>query len=236
VVVLVLIACGLAAALARHNVVLAVAASVPAAVGALGVYLATDPVPGDTAVVWAAAAIATLTLALMRVLRFAAPVAAVCGWLAEASLVEAQGWVLTPEQFGMLASIPAFLAAAAWSTATRSALPSLPLWGPGLALLVLPSALASGTAEHVAARTVGVLAVSAVLAAAGVRLRLAAPILVGAAAAGIVALEQAGTLVDLLPRWISLLLAGATLLAAGLRIEQLRSLGAAGRAAFTALR
>ena len=54
--------------------------------------------------------------------------------------------------------------------------------------------------------------------------------------AAIVALQQGSTLVDLLPRWVSLLLAGAALLAAGLRIEQLRTLGAAGRAAFTTLR
>jgi len=236
VVGLLLAACGLVAVLARRNLVLALVAAAPAAIGALAVYLLTDPAAGDIAVVFAAAAVGTLALALMPLLRLAAPLAAVCGWIAEAALVEAQGWELTAELLGILASIPAFLAAAAWSAATRSALPSLPLWGPGLALLVLPSALAAGGSEHMAARTVGVLAVCAALAAVGVRLRLAAPILVSAVAAAIVALQQASTLVDLLPRWISLLLAGAALLAAGLRIEQLRALGAAGRAAFTTLR
>ncbi|MGH8835514.1 MAG: SCO7613 C-terminal domain-containing membrane protein, partial [Actinomycetes bacterium] len=152
------------------------------------------------------------------------------------SLVEAYDWEIGPELFGVLAAAPAFLAATVWAVATRSVLPSLPLWGPGLGLLVLPSALASGAGEHAAVRTVGVLAASALLAGVGVRFRLAAPIVVATVAAGIVALQQAGTLIDLMPRWLSLLLAGGALLVSGLRIERLRKLGTAGRVAFTALR
>ncbi|MFG2818571.1 SCO7613 C-terminal domain-containing membrane protein [Kitasatospora sp. NPDC048365] len=102
--------------------------------------------------------------------------------------------------------------AASWST-----------YGPGLSLAFLPSVLALWSDGHwVRPLLLGVGALAVTV--AGVRLRLQAPLLLGAATALLTAgHELAPTVVQalgLLPRWVPLALAGLLLLALGARYEQ----------------
>ena len=102
--------------------------------------------------------------------------------------------------------------------------PTAPSWttvGPGLSAALLPSAVAATTDDGLTRPLVVLLA--AVLAAlAGTWLRWQAPVVTGSLAAVIVAFSQLTPYAVGLPRWLSLGLAGALLLALGARYEQRR--------------
>lgn len=100
---------------------------------------------------------------------------------------------------------------------------SWPALGPGLVLLLLPSLLlASGGGS--AWRVVGLAAVATAVVVAGVRLRWQAPLVLGSAVLCAHALVQAwpalATLYEAVPRWVSIGMAGALLLALGARYER----------------
>ena len=102
--------------------------------------------------------------------------------------------------------------------------PTAPSWttvGPGLSAALLPSAVAA-TSDDGLTRPLVVLLAAVLAAFAGTWLRWQAPVVTGALAAVVVAYSQLAPYAVGLPRWISLGLAGALLLALGARYEQRR--------------
>jgi len=102
--------------------------------------------------------------------------------------------------------------------------PTAPSWttvGPGLSAALLPSAVAA-TSDDGLTRPLVVLLAAVLAAFAGTWLRWQAPVVTGSLAAVVVAFSQLAPYAVGLPRWISLGLAGALLLALGARYEQRR--------------
>ena len=147
--------------------------------------------------------------------------AALCAWLVSAG-------VHAPEPYTVPAA--AVLLAAGWRRSRRS--PRLSSWacyGPGLALLLLPSLvgvwLLPGWARPL---LLGLAAAGMTL--AGARARLLAPLLLGGAAvvldAGHELAPAVRQLAGLLPRWVPIAVIGLVLLAVGATYEaRLRDLG-----------
>jgi hypothetical protein len=100
--------------------------------------------------------------------------------------------------------------------------------GPALVTALGPATVAavveSGLGDP-ATRSAVMIAIGVLLAAAGAGARLRAPVLLGAATAVITAVAQLSTVIDLVPRWVSLGTGGALLLAAGFGYEALFRLG-----------
>ncbi len=102
--------------------------------------------------------------------------------------------------------------------------PGAPSWttvGPGLSAGLLPSAVAS-VPDTGLTRPLLTLLGAVVVTAVGVWLREQAPVVTGVVASVIVAVAQLGPYAVAMPRWVSLGLAGALLLAMGFRYEQRR--------------
>ncbi|KQX66215.1 hypothetical protein ASD06_07545 [Angustibacter sp. Root456] len=121
-------------------------------------------------------------------------------------------------------SLPLAVLALGAGLVRRRRTPGAPSWttvGPGLAAGLLPSALAC-VPDAGLVRPVSTLAAAVAVTAVGVRLREQAPVVVGVAASVVVALAQAGPYAVALPRWLTLGLAGALMLAMGFRYEQRR--------------
>lgn len=236
VVIVLVTAAAVAGVTVRRDRLLALAGTGPAAAGALLIFAASTPSAWDTALVWGTAAVACLALACLRPLRFANLSAIAFSWVAVAAWVSAQHFDISPEGFAVLTAGPVLAAAATWFVSTRSAEPSLLVWGPGLALLVLPSALSAAFGHDASARTLVVLVAAGALGLTGAMLRLAAPVVVAVVAAGIVLVGQLITVAEALPRWLGLSTAGVALLVAGLQVERLRSLVVAGRHRIDAFR
>jgi hypothetical protein len=147
--------------------------------------------------------------------------AAWCVWLAAAG-------VRAPEPY----TVPAALAGLAlgWRRSRRS--PQARSWltyGPGLALLLLPSLVATW-ADHGWPRALGVGVVAAAVTLAGARARLQAPLLIGATVmlldAGHELAPEVRQLAGTLPGWLPIATVGLVLLWAGATYEaQLRALG-----------
>ncbi len=113
---------------------------------------------------------------------------------------------------------------------------SLVWLGPGVAMALLPSAIACWAAPWVVeatdqaptealARMVAVLVVSVVVVALGAHLRLAGLLVPGSVALGVAGAAQVWGGLIAVPRWLALGLAGATLVTLGARIEWLRGEG-----------
>lgn len=90
--------------------------------------------------------------------------------------------------------------------------------GPGLVLGLTPSLLLA-LDEPVSWRGLGVGLAAVVLVALGVRLRLAAPFVLGVVATGLLALRNIWPAAAFIPRWTLLFLTGAVLLWAGMTWE-----------------
>lgn len=121
-------------------------------------------------------------------------------------------------------SLPLAVLALGTGLVRRHRRPGAPSWttvGPGLTAGLLPSALAC-VPDAGLVRPVVTLAAAVAVIAVGVRLREQAPVVIGVAASVVVALAQAGPYAVALPRWLTLGLAGALLLAMGFRYEQRR--------------
>ncbi|MGN6299634.1 MAG: SCO7613 C-terminal domain-containing membrane protein [Angustibacter sp.] len=121
-------------------------------------------------------------------------------------------------------SVPLAVLALGAGLVRRYRHPRAPSWttvGPGLAAGLLPSALAS-VPDAGLVRPVLTLAAAVAVTAVGVRLHEQGPVVTGVVASVVVALAQAGPYAVALPRWLSLGLAGALLLAMGFRYEQRR--------------
>jgi hypothetical protein len=147
--------------------------------------------------------------------------AALCGWLVSAG-------VHAPEPYTVPAA--AVLLAAGWRRSRRS--PRLSSWacyGPGLALLLLPSLVAVWLLPGWARPLVLGLAAAGITLAGG-RARLLAPLLLGGATvvldAGHELAPAVRQLAGLLPRWVPIAAIGLVLLAVGATYEaRLRDLG-----------
>lgn len=123
-----------------------------------------------------------------------------------------------------LYSLPLAVLALGAGLVRRHRRPSAASWttvGPALAAGLLPSALAC-VPDAGLLRPVATLAAAVVVTAVGVRTREQAPVVIGVVASVVVALAQAGPYAVALPRWVTLGLAGALLLAMGFRYEQRR--------------
>ena len=121
-------------------------------------------------------------------------------------------------------SLPLAVLALGAGLVRRHRRPRAPSWttlGPGLGAGLLPSALASVPDTGLTRPLLTLLAAVSVT-ALGVRLREQAPVVTGVVASVVVAVALLGPYAVALPRWVSLGLAGALLLAMGFRYEQRR--------------
>jgi hypothetical protein len=109
--------------------------------------------------------------------------------------------------------VPAVLlgAAGVWWLVEDRELPTLPALLPALAVALLPSLLTLSNDPRHLARTLGLTAAAAVLAAVGVRGRWFAPTLAGVITAGWVALTQLWIVAEVLPRWVTFAVVGVLL-------------------------
>lgn len=101
---------------------------------------------------------------------------------------------------------------------------SLAVAGPALVVALGPATLVAVQQSldgEPARRAAAVIVAGTALAVAGVAARWLAPLLAGSAAAVMTALGQLTTLIDLVPRWVSLGVAGVLLVAAGFGYEAL---------------
>jgi len=142
-------------------------------------------------------------------------------------LLSASSWVRLADA-GVAAPepyvLPLALLALGLGHLRRRAVPDLRSWaayGPGLSVLLLPSLLASFDDESPArALLLGLVALVVLL--VGARLRLQAPLALGAGVLAIDALQLIGPYAAALPRWMSLGVAGVLLVAVGATYEQRR--------------
>jgi hypothetical protein len=141
-------------------------------------------------------------------------------WSAAVWVLAADSGVTTPEAYSLPASAFA-LAAGLWLASTTPGLSSWVTWGPAAAIGLLPSAFASVDDVGPVRPLLTLVAAAAVL-ALGVALRRQALVVVGAVAAAVVAVSQLAPYAVGLPRWLTLGLTGALLLALGARYERRR--------------
>lgn len=147
-------------------------------------------------------------------------VLAVLAWSGAVWTLLADAGVETLEAF----TLPVAALSLAGGLWLRQAAP-LPSWlsvGPAAAIALLPSAFASVDDEGLL-RPMLTLVAAAVVLALGVALRSQAPVVIGAAAAAVVAVSQLAPYAIGAPRWLTLGLTGAVLLALGARYEKRRS-------------
>lgn len=146
--------------------------------------------------------------------------------VAGALLLSASSWVRLADA-GVTAPEPYALPVAALALGLghlrRRSDPATTSWAyaPGLSLALVPSLLRS-VADETLTRSllVGLAALAVVL--LGARLRLRAPLVVGAAVLAVVAVDLLGPYAAALPRWLSLGAAGTLLLVVGATYEQRR--------------
>ena len=141
-------------------------------------------------------------------------------WSAAVWVLAADSGVTTPEAYSVPAAAFA-LAAGLWLGWTTPGLSSWVTLGPAAAIGLLPSALASVDDASAVRPLLTLVAASAVL-ALGVALRQQALVVVGAVATAVVAVSQLAPYAVGLPRWLTLGLTGALLLALGARYERRR--------------
>ena len=147
-------------------------------------------------------------------------VLAVLAWSGAVWTLLADAGVETLEAF----TLPVAALSLAGGLWLRQAAP-LPSWlsvGPAAAIALLPSAFASVDDEGLL-RPMLTLVAAAVVLALGVALRSQAPVVIGAAAAAVVAVSQLAPYAIGAPRWLTLGLTGALLLALGARYEKRRA-------------
>ena len=151
------------------------------------------------------------------------------GWVSVAGVVlcSAATWTLSADasvDVVEVYTLPLAALALVVGTARLRRHPGAPSWttvGPGVSAALLPSAVAA-VADDGLTRPLLVLLAAVITALAGTRLRWQAPVVTGALAATVVAVSQLGPYAVAAPRWISLALAGAVMLALGARYEQRR--------------
>ena len=147
-------------------------------------------------------------------------VLAVLAWSGAVWTLLADAGVETLEAF----TLPVAALSLAGGLWLRQAAP-LPSWlsvGPAAAIALLPSAFASVDDEGLL-RPMLTLVAAAVVLALGVALRSQATVVIGAAAAAVVAVSQLAPYAIGAPRWLTLGLTGALLLALGARYEKRRA-------------
>ena len=155
------------------------------------------------------------------------------GWLGAAVLGAATVLrvaldVQAPELYTLPAAL-LLVAAGAWRLHTDEDANSFTVLGSGLALGLLPSLLLA-LDEPVSVRGALIGAAGVLVLAVGLRLRLAAPFLLGAATTGLLAVRHLQPYADAVPRWISLGAVGLGLLLVGVTWEaRRRNLATAGR-------
>jgi hypothetical protein len=147
-------------------------------------------------------------------------VVAALAWSGAVWVLAADSGVTTPEAYSVPAAAFA-LAAGLWLGSTTPQLSSWVTLGPAVALGLLPSALASVDDARLLRPLLTLVAAAAVL-VVGVALRRQALVVVGAVAAGVVAVSQLAPYAVGLPRWLTLGMTGALLLALGARYERRR--------------
>lgn len=145
---------------------------------------------------------------------------AAAAWSGAVWVLAADAGVSTPEAYSLPAAAFA-LVAGLWLLGRTPGLPSWVSVGPAMALALLPSALKSMDDEGWL-RPLLTLVVSAAVLALGVRLRWQAMVVLGGAAAALVATSQLAPYAVGLPRWLVLGATGAALLALGARYERRR--------------
>lgn len=122
-------------------------------------------------------------------------------------------------------SLPLALCTLPWARwAWRQGASSWVAFGPGLVI----AAVGSLTADPHALRLVGIAMAGSLVAAAGVKLRAAAPIVLGTGAAGWVGVDAAAGLVTQMPAWAGFAAAGSLLVFLGSTFEARRRDVAAG--------
>jgi len=131
-----------------------------------------------------------------------------------------EGGVRAVEAFTLPAA--ALLLLAGWRLMVRHrALGSWPALGPGLLVAAAPSVVVAVMQEGVV-RPLVLLGVAVMVTVLGAVYRLQAPLLVGAATAVIVAVDQVFPVVAQLPRWLSIGTAGVLLIVLGATFEHRR--------------
>lgn len=163
-------------------------------------------------------AVSTAYAVLLR--RRPVVVVAAAAWTGSVWVLAADAGVTAPEFYSLPAAAFA-LAAGLWLLRMTPGLSSWVAVGPAAALALLPSALVSVDEEGLVRPMLTVVAAAAVL-ALGVRLRWQALVVVGAVAAAVVAVSQLAPYAVGLPRWLTLGVTGAVLLALGARYERRR--------------
>ncbi len=150
------------------------------------------------------------------------------GWLAApaaaaftASFLDAVHAVHSPVLETRTVPLAVLVGAACWYFARDRAPNSWERTGAALIIGFGPSTIAS-LSDPDSARILLTLAAAVLIALAGVALRMAAPLLVGAAVAAALALSQLAPYASGLPRWLTLGAAGAVLLGLGIGFEWTR--------------
>jgi hypothetical protein len=135
--------------------------------------------------------------------------------------------VRAPELYTLPAAM-LLVAAGLWRLRADSSSGSTTALGAGLALAIVPSLLLT-LEQPVSLRGLLVGAGGVLALAVGARLRLSAPLLVGAGTVALLTVRELAPLADAVPRWVSLALLGVALLGVGISWEaRLRNLRAAG--------
>lgn len=189
--------------------------------------------------VWLAAVVPVVALAFegpwwsgtgFALVAVAAGVAAVTGdrngmwWVARGAVTVASWIWLAAAQVTVVevyAAVPAVLLAGLGLLHLRRSerVGSWLALGPALAIIIVPSLLMLLIDPDHLTRVLGLLAGGVVVALLGWAGRLAAPLVFGALTVIVVALVQTGVNFDLVPRWISLSIAGAVLLGAAITYD-----------------
>ncbi len=150
------------------------------------------------------------------------------GVLGCATLIRVVADVRAPELYTLPAAL-LLLAAGLWRLRSDPESDSLEALGSGLTLALLPSLLLA-LEDPISTRGVLIGAAGVATLVLGLRERLTAPLLAGAATTTLLALRELQPLSEAVPRWVSLALLGLGLLAVGITWEsRLRNLRAAGR-------
>jgi hypothetical protein len=147
--------------------------------------------------------------------------------LGSATLLRVSLDVRAPELYTLPAAL-LLVGAGLWRLRADRSSSSADSLGAGLALALVPSLLLA-LEEPASLRGLLVGAAAALTLALGVRQRLSAPLMAGAATIALLAARELEPLADAVPRWVSLALLGVALLGVGISWEaRLRNLRAAG--------